>query len=154
MNQKIVLMLLLFLLQIIFNRYVDFLRLNLDLLFLILVFISIKSSFGKSIVAGTVIGLITDFFSVNIMGVFGFSRTLAAYLLNELSRRIDLKNNILVFLLVAISLATSNVIANIFFFFILGFQFNISLLLYQPLLTGLFGIMTLSVLPRKYIDVY
>lgn len=137
------------------NKYLHQLRLNLDLLYLILVYISIKSSFIKCIMMGTVIGLITDYFCMNVLGVFGFSRTQAVFLLFELSRRIDPNNNFLVFLLVFISLSVSNVIANIFFTIILNFDFSLSLILVQPFLTGLVGVLIAgSSKAKRYLDVY
>lgn len=141
--------------EIIINKYIHQLRLNLDLLFLILVYISLNSGFIKCIMVGTVIGLITDYFCMNVMGVFGFSRTLAVFLLFELSRRIDLNNNFFVFLLVFISLSISNVIANIFFTIILNFDFSMRLILVQPLFTGMMAVLIAgSSKAKRYLDVY
>ncbi|MCP5106353.1 MAG: rod shape-determining protein MreD [bacterium] len=152
---KIGLFLVLIALQILFHRYMNVLRFNLDLLYLILVFISVKSGFLKSILSGTVIGLVTDFFSMQVMGVFGFSRTLMAYLLNETSRHIDLKNNTFVFLLISVSLFLSNLLANVFFHFIKNADLDLNMILYQPLLTGLLGVLIISPTKvKRYLDVY
>ena len=105
---KIALFIVFILLQVAIHRYVNELKLNLDLLYLILVYISIRSSFMKTVFSAAVIGLITDFFSMQVMGVFGFSRTIIAYLLNETAPHIDLKNNTFAFLLIAVSLFLSN----------------------------------------------
>ena len=110
----------LIILQIVVYRYENNFKINVDFLYLILVYISVKSGFYKTILSATVIGLVTDYFCMNVMGVFGFSRTIAAYLLNEIFRHIDLKNSLLVFFLIAISLFISNLVANMFFFIILG----------------------------------
>jgi rod shape-determining protein MreD len=157
MNRKfrIGIFVVLIILQIIIYQYENILKINVDLLYLILVYISVKSGFFKTILSATVIGLVTDYFSMNVMGVFGFSRTIAAYLLNEISRHIDLKNSLLVFLLTAISLFISNLISNIFFYIILGIKFSLNLILYQPIYTGLVGAFIL--IPSKikeYLDVY
>ncbi len=128
---------------------------NIDFLFLILVYISVKSGFLKSVFSATAIGLITDYLSGNILGVFGFSRTVSAYLLNEISMRIDLKSNFFVFLLISSSLALSNLIANVFFHYISQYPIDLNLILYQPLLTGMVGL--LIVIPsrvRQNLDVY
>jgi rod shape-determining protein MreD len=157
MNRKFrfLIFILLILGEIIINKYINQLRLNLDLLYLILVYISINSGFIKCIMVGTVIGLITDYFCMNVIGVFGFSRTFAVFLLFELSRRIDLKNNFFVFFLVFISLSVSNVIANTFFTIILNFDFSLRLILVQPFLTGLAGVLIASLSKAKrYLDVY
>jgi len=152
---KLLIFILLILGEIIINKYLYQLRLNLDLLFLILVYISIKSGYIKSIMVGTVIGLIIDYFCMNVMGVFGFSRTLAVFFLFQMSRRIDLNNNLFVFLLVFISLSVSNVIANIFFSIILNFDFNLSLILIQPFLTGVVAVLIAGTTKAKrYLDVY
>lgn len=141
--------------EIIINKYIQQLKLNLDLLYLILVYISINSGFIKCILMGTVIGLITDYFCMNVIGVFGFSRTFAVFLLYELSRRIDLKNNVFVFLLIFISLSISNVIANTFFTIILNFDFSLRLIIVQPLLTGMVGVLIAgSSKAKRYLDVY
>ncbi len=141
--------------QILIYRYVHQLRMNLDFLYLILVYYTINSTFYKSIAAASIIGLITDYLSGGVMGVFGFSRTLAAFLLNEISKRIDLKNNIFVFLLIAVSLIFSNGVANFFFYFISGEPFNLNLVVYQPLLTGLVGVIIVAFSKsRTYLDVY
>jgi rod shape-determining protein MreD len=142
-------------LQIALQRYVDVLKVNPDLLYLILVYISVKSGFIKTVFSATAVGLVTDYFSMQVMGVFGFSRTLIAYLLNETSRHIDLKNKALVFLLTAVSLFVSNLVANLFFHIILKTPFQLNLVVYQPLLTGLFAVLILF--PgkiRRYLDVY
>lgn len=141
--------------EILINLYIRELRLNLDLLYLILVYISIKSGFIKSMAVAGVIGLITDYLSMNVTGVFGFSRTFAAFLLHESSRRIDLKNNFFVFFMIFFSLAVSNFIANLFFLAILSFPLSLRLILVQPLLTGVVGIVIASSKKAKgYLDVY
>ncbi|UCH92216.1 MAG: rod shape-determining protein MreD [Candidatus Aminicenantes bacterium] len=152
---KVLIFILLILGEIIINKYIHQLKLNLDLLYLILVYISVKSGFIKCLIAGTVIGLVTDYFSMNVMGVFGFSRTLGAYLLHESSWRIDLKNNFFVFLLVFLSLSLSNLVANTFFIIILDFNFSLRLILYQPFLTGLVGVLIVSPPSvKRNLDVY
>jgi rod shape-determining protein MreD len=152
---KLIIFLLCIGLQVLSHRYRDILKFNLDFLYLILVYIAVQSGFLKTILSATIIGLVTDFFSMQVMGVFGFSRTITGYLLNETSRHIDLKNNFLVFLLISVSLLLSNLIANLFFHFISGFPFQLSLILYQPLATGLLGVMLIA--PRKmkqHLNVY
>jgi len=152
---KIIILVFLVLGQIIIYRYAHPLKLNLDLFYLIMVYISVMSGFYKSIATGFAIGLITDYFSGNIMGVFGFSRTISAFFLNEISRRIDLKNNLFVFLMISVSLAFSNFISNVFLYYILGFSFNIGLLIYQPISTGLIGLLiSSSKKAKEYMDVY
>jgi len=152
---KFLIFILLILGEIIINKYLHQLRFNLDLLYLILVYLSVKSGYIKCILVGTVIGLIIDYSCMNIMGVFGFSRTLAVFLLFQLSRRIDLNNNFFVFFLVFVSLSISNVIANIFFSIILNFGFNLHLILIQPFLTGLVAVLIAgSTKAKRYLDVY
>ncbi len=152
---KLWMFILLILLQIVVNRHINELKLNLDLFFLILVYISIKSNFLPTILSATAIGLLTDFFSGNVLGVFGFSRTIAAYLIHEISTYLDLRRNIFLFLLIVIPMFISNLTASIFFYFILNFKIGANLVLYSPLLTGILGVLILS--PRKmkqYLDVY
>lgn len=162
-NFKVIVMILLVLGQLVIYRYVYHLgsksRINitLDLFYLILVYISVKSGFFKSMVTATVIGLLTDYFSGGILGVFGFSRTVSAFLLNEMSTRIDLKSNFFVFLLISVSLMLSNLIASLFFYFIPSQHqyLQINMLLIQPIFTGLIGILIVSSSKtKKYLDVY
>lgn len=152
---KIILFILLIGLHILSLRYGSILKFNLDLLYLILVYIAVKSRFLKTIFTAAAIGLITDYFSMQVMGVFGFSRTISGYLLNQISIHIDLKNNMLSFLLISVSLFISNLIANLFFHFILGFPFQLNLIIYQPLFTGLVGVLINGTKKAKqYLDVY
>ncbi|MCP4218638.1 MAG: rod shape-determining protein MreD [bacterium] len=157
MNRKIriSMMVVMIMLQIIANRYMNLLKINLDLLYLILVYLSVKSPFMTTIISATAIGLATDYMSMQMMGVFGFSRTLAAYALHQTSNHIDLKNNTFVFLFITISLSLSNGLGNIFLYFISDVTLNLNLILYQPILTGLTGILILmSVRSQQYLDVY
>jgi rod shape-determining protein MreD len=157
MNRKLKYFLFVFLVlgQIVVHRYYYSLKLNLDLLYLVLAYVAVRSGFYRAIFTATVIGLITDYLSGSILGVFGFSRTIAAYLLNEISIRIDLKNNLFVFLFVSLSLAFSNLIASLFLYVIRGFAIEPGLVLYQPFLTGLVALLIVSSSRvKEYLDVY
>ena len=72
--------------QLAFARYYHPLRFTVDLLYLVIFFIAIRSGFMPSILSAALIGLCTDYLSGGVMGVFSFSRTLAAYFLNALAR--------------------------------------------------------------------
>lgn len=146
---------LLVLLQVAVNRYFNTWKLNLDFLYLILVYISVKSGFLKTILFAAAVGLVTDYTSGSVMGVFGFSRTISAYFIHEISTFLDLRRNLFLFLLIAVSLLISNLVANLFFFIILNFEISANLVLYPAGLTGLVGVLILS--PKKmkqYLDVY
>jgi rod shape-determining protein MreD len=130
--------------QIAVSRYYHALRFNVDLLYMIIFYISIKSGFMQSIVSASLIGLISDYLSGGVLGVFSFSRTLAAYLLNILARFVDLKNNLFIFLLIFISLFLSNAVAFVFFVLIFKFKITASLLIYQPLFTAISGTIILG----------
>lgn len=152
---RIIFFLILFSAQILSNLYFHSIKLHIDFLFLILVFIAIKSGIVKTIASATLIGWITDYFSMGNIGIFGFSRTVVAFLLHELSRFIDLKNSFYTFLLISLSLSFSNLIANLFFLLIHGVKIQLHMLVFQPLLTGLLGIILIS--PKKIkkrLDVY
>ena len=152
---RVLLFILLFFAQIIINRYINVLKLNIDLLYLIILYISIKKGVVKTVVFASLIGWATDYFTCGIIGVFGFSRVITAFLINEVFRYIDLRKNIFVFLFIAISLAFSNIIANVFLHFIFGYKILLSLVVYQPLLTGFVG-MILNIFPKmkKVLNVY
>ena len=98
----------------------------------------------KSIVSASLIGLCSDYLSGGVMGVFSFSRTLAAYFLNVLARFMDLKNNLFIFLLIFISLLLSNVVAFVFYALIFKYRITASLLIYQPLFTAIIGTIILG----------
>ena len=61
---KIGLFIVFIVLQVAIHRYVNVIKLNLDLLYLILVYISVKSGFMKTVFSAAAIGLVTDFFSM------------------------------------------------------------------------------------------
>lgn len=130
--------------QIAIARYYQSLRFNIDLLYLIVFCISIKSKFMKSIIGASLIGLCSDYLSGGVMGVFSFSRALAAYFLNILARFVDLKNNFFVFLLIFISLLLSNLVAFVFYALIFKYKITASLLIYQPLFTAIIGTIILG----------
>jgi rod shape-determining protein MreD len=130
--------------QIAIARYYQSLRFNVDLLYLVVFYISIKSGFMKSIISASLIGLCSDYLSGGVMGVFSFSRTLAAYFLNILARFVDLKNNFFIFLLIFISLLFSNFVAFIFYAIIFKYKITASLLIYQPLFTAIVGTIILG----------
>jgi len=125
--------------QIAVARYYHSWRFNVDLLYLIIFHIAIKSGFMSSVLSAALIGLCSDYLSGGIIGVFSFSRTLAAYFLNSLARFLDLKKNVFVFLLLFISLFLSNLLAFVFYILIFNLQITASLLFYQPLSTAIIG---------------
>ena len=83
--------------QFAFARHYYSLRFTIDLLFLVIFFIAIRSGFMTSILSAALIGFCSDYLTGGVMGVFSFSRTLAAFFLNSLSRFLDLKKNIFIF---------------------------------------------------------
>lgn len=125
-------------------RYYQSLRFSVDLLYLIIFYIAIKSGFMPTIFGAAFIGLCTDYLSGGVMGVFSFSRTLTAYFLNALARFLDLKKNIFVFLLIFISLFLSNLVAFVFHVLIFKLKITASLLLFQPLYTAIIGTIILG----------
>jgi len=130
--------------QLAFARYYYPLRFSVDLLYLIIFFIAIRSGFIPSILSAALIGFCSDYLTGGVMGVFSFSRTLAAYLLNTLSRFLDLKKNIFVFLLILVSLFLSNLAAFVFLVLIFHYKITASLLVFQPLTTALAGTLILG----------
>jgi rod shape-determining protein MreD len=125
-------------------RHYQSLRFNVDLLYLIIFYVAIKSGFMSTILGAAFIGLCTDYLSGGVMGVFSFSRTLAAYFLNAMARFLDLKKNIFVFLLLFISLFFSNLVAFVFHVLIFKLKITASLLLFQPLYTAVIGTIILG----------
>jgi len=130
--------------QVAIAKYYPSWRLNVDLLYLVIFYIASKSRFMPSVISASLIGLCSDYLSGGIMGVFSFSRTLAAYLLNTIARFLDLKKNIFVFLLILLSLFLSNGVAFIFYALIFKYRITASLLIYQPLFTAFIGTVILG----------
>jgi len=130
--------------QIAISRYYYSLRFNIDLLYLIIFYIAIKSGFMSSIISASFIGLCSDYLSGGVVGVFSFSRTLAAYFLNVLARFLDLKKNVFVFLLIFVSLFLSNLLAFVFYVLIFNLKITASLLFFQPLSTAIVGTIILG----------
>lgn len=125
--------------QIAVCRYYLELRFSIDLLYLIIFFIAIRSGFLPAVLSAALIGFAGDILSGGVMGVFSFSRTLAAFLLNSLARFLDLKKNIFVFLLIQFSLFFSNLVAFLFLVLIFRYRITAGLLVFQPLATALAG---------------
>jgi rod shape-determining protein MreD len=125
--------------QIAVARYYHSWRFNVDLLYLIIFYIAIKSGFMSSVLSAALIGLCSDYLSGGVIGVFSFSRTLAAYFLNSLARFLDLKKSVFVFLLIFISLFLSNLLAFVFYILIFNLRITASLLFFQPLSTAIIG---------------
>lgn len=130
--------------QLAVAHYHPALRFSIDLLYLIIFFIAIRSRFMPAILSAALIGFAGDYLSGGIIGVFSFSRTLAAFLLNTLARFLDLKKNVFVFLLIHLSLFLSNLAAYIFLVLIFRYRIAASLLVVQPLATALAGTVILG----------
>lgn len=133
--------------QVAVCRYYYQWRFSVDLLYLIVFFIAIRSRYLPSVLSAALIGFAGDILSGGVLGVFSFARTLAAFLLNTLARFLDLKKNVFVFLLILISLFLSNLVAFLFLVLIFRYRITANLLLFQPLATALAG--TLIIGSRK-----
>jgi rod shape-determining protein MreD len=137
--------------QVAISRYHQSLRFNVDLLYLVIFYIATKAGFLSSVISASLIGLCSDYLSGGVMGVFSFSRTLAAYFLNIISRFLDLKKNLFIFLLIFISLFLSNLVAFVFYALIFKYRITASLLIYQPLFTAMIGTIVLGLKKVKSI---
>ena len=141
--------------QILITRYKLGFKISIDLLYLILVYISVKSNYFKTLVYANIIGLITDCISAGTFGIFGFSRVISAFLLNQTSKFVDYRKNIYIFIMIYFSLLVSNGIANLFLYLILDLKASLSLIGIQPLVTAVVGLLIIA--PKKmkiYLDVY
>jgi rod shape-determining protein MreD len=154
-KSKTAIFLLLLLGQIAICRSAPSFRFNVDLTYLIIVFVAVRSSFLKVMTATTLLGLLMDYLSGGIMGVFSFSRTLTTYFLMHISRYIDFRKNVFIFFLIFVSLVLSNTIANLFFTFAFGFRLTARLIFIQPLLTAAFGTLIVGTAQvKRVLDVY
>ncbi len=135
----------LFILQIVLDRYRHVLHVSPDLLYLVIVYVAVTAGPVRTILVATLLGWMTDYFSVGLVGLFGFSRVLAAFLVNSISRFLDLTRTHFVFLLVALSLSFSNLVASLFLLWIHNFPFESGLLISQPLLTAFLGVILLAI---------
>jgi rod shape-determining protein MreD len=135
--------------QIAVARHFQTLRFNVDLLYLVIFFIAIRSGYMQAILSAALIGFVSDYLSGGVMGVFSFSRTLAAYFLNAVARFLDLKKNIFVFLLILVSLFLSNLVAFVFHVLVFNLKVTASLLLVQPLSTAVVGTILLGTKKAK-----
>lgn len=137
-------MLFLILMQILVNLYLNEFSINIDFIFLILIYISSRGNFLKAMVVATIIGWMTDLLNSQIIGVFGFSRVVIAYIIFELIVFIDFKRLTFTFLFIFLSLSLSNLIANLFLLFINNYGLSVGMIIYQPLLTGLLAVLLVS----------
>lgn len=141
---KVILFVLLVSAQLVVCYQYPKMRINVDFIYLIIFYISIRMGFVKAMAAASVLGLLTDYLSMGILGVFSFSRVISSYLLTEGARFIDLRKNVFLFMLILISLLVSNSVAFFFFHFIFKFPISRQLLLIQPLSTSLVGTVMLA----------
>ena len=141
---RFTLMLFLILMQILVNLYLNEFSINIDFIFLILIYISSRGNFLKAMVVATIIGWMTDLLNSQIIGVFGFSRVVIAYIIFELIVFIDFKRLTFTFLFIFLSLSLSNLIANLFLLFINNYGLSVGMIIYQPLLTGLLAVLLVS----------
>ena len=130
--------------QILVNLYLNEFNINIDFLFLILIYISSKGNFMKSLIAATIVGWGTDLLNSQIIGVFGFSRVVIAYIIFEIIVFIDFKRLSFTFLFIFFSLSLSNLVANLFLLFINDYGLSVGMIIYQPLLTGMFAVILVS----------
>jgi hypothetical protein len=95
-------------------------------------------------IVATIVGWSIDLFNSQILGVFGFSRVVIAFIIFEIIIFIDFKKLSFSFLFIFISLSLSNLIANLFLIMISNYGLSIGMLVYQPLLTGMFAVLLVS----------
>jgi len=141
---RFALALFLVLLQIMVNLYLNEFNINIDFLFLILIYISSKGNFIQTMIIATLIGWGTDTLNTQIVGIFGFSRAVITYAIFEIIVFIDFKRLSFTFLFIFLSLSLSNLIANLFLLVINNYSLSVGMLIYQPLLTGMFAVILLS----------
>ncbi len=152
---RLILAFYLIIMQIAVNVYLNKYNINIDFIFLILIFIASKGNFLKLMTFATLIGWATDLLNSHVIGVFGFSRVLIAYVIFEIIAVIDFKRLSFTFIFVFLSLAISNFVANLFLLFINDYGLSVTMIIYQPLLTGMFAVLLLSSdRIKKTINVY
>lgn len=141
---RLILLLFLFLMHLTVNKFMAELNINIDFMYLILIYFLLRKKFFQTIIAAMIIGWATDYFAGTTVGIFGFSRVTIAFILYGIFDYIDPKRLISAMLIIFISLSFSNLIANLFMIFIYNFNFNFDLLIVQPFLTSLTGILILT----------
>ena len=141
---RFTLALFLILMQLLVNLYLNEFNINIDFLFLILIYISSRGLFMRSMTAATLLGWTTDLLNSQIIGVFGFSRVVIIYIIFEIIVFIDFKRLSFTFLFIFLSLSISNLIASLFLLFINDYGLSVGMIIYQPLLTGMFAVILMS----------
>lgn len=141
--------------QLLLSQYSQSFRLSVDFLYLIAFYFAVRSGFVKGVVSAALLGLVIDYFSGHILGVFSFSRTLSIFVVSEVSRFIDFRKNGFIFILLFFSLQLSNLVANGFFHLAQGYRISLQLVVVQPLVTALTGTLIVSTARMKsLLDVY
>ncbi len=141
---KILLVLILIIIQLYSYRFLSHHKLYFDLFFIFIFYFAYKKSYLQAVAAGFLFGILSDFFSLSYFGVFAFSRSLIAALINVIVNRFDLSNRAIFFLFFSFFLFLSNLIASLFFKFLFGFDINYQMLAFQPLLTAFIGMLLIS----------
>ena len=144
-NIRIFLAFSLIVLQILFNLFLNQLHINIDFIFLILLYyILSRRNFIQAMLVATIVGWSTDLLTSHIVGLFGFSRVVIAFAIYEIIVFIDFKRLSFTFAFVFLSLALSNLIASFFLLVIHGYPLSAGLILHQPVLTGMFAVLLIS----------
>ncbi len=118
---------------------------SIDIVFLILIYFCHKSSFLKSMIFATITGWGFDYFIGGITGVFGISRVLVAIIVFQMSKYMDIKNKLISFVFIFVNLSSSNLLANILLNSIAKLPINLNLILIQPLITAITGIILMNI---------
>jgi rod shape-determining protein MreD len=135
----------LFLAQFISRQHDFSAALNIDFFFLIIMHAAINFSFTRTMVTATALGLLTDYLSGGIIGVFSFSRILVSFLVFEAARMMDFRKKAFIFLAVFFGLLLANVMAVFFLYHISGLQPTLQILIIQPLSTAGLALLLTSI---------
>lgn len=141
---RLILFVFLLFMQFTASKFLTEYRINIDFIFLILIYFIMRKRYSTTIVVSVIAGWLTDYFAGSTLGVYGFARVTIAFILYGVMNYIDSKRLFSTFLIIFLSLSISNLIANMFLLFIYSYNFSSDLLLIQPFLTALTGILLLS----------
>ena len=134
-NKFFILLLILGIIQTIINTNILYNFTYFDFIYIIIFYISIKLEYKKAIVISTLLGILTDYLSMGILGIFGLSRAISSYFINTITKYFDISKDKFLITIFLISFVLSNFIANIFFVLIIKSKLSLRIIFIIPILT-------------------
>ncbi len=154
-NNFLLLIISLIVIQIIFNTNISYKFIFIDLIYISVFYISIRLEFRKSIILSTLLGILTDYLTIGILGVFGLSRAISSYFINTITKYFDISKDKFLISIFLLTFIFSNFLANIFFILIFNINLSIKIIFVIPITTTILNYILFKIPKiKKILNVY